>query len=310
MRKSKAVMTAVLAAASLSLPASTATAAESTATYTVWQWNVAGDAMNHNSTTNGMVSTAVNSIRNRNADFVAFNELCASQYRALVGALRDAGWPVDGTNFARFEGAYPAGHSVCGGEEEGSAIFSKRPLGSADRFTLPDDGKLEKRKLLCAALKDKPHMRFCVTHLTYVDAYRKSQADFVRDRLEDYHRAGDTAVVAGDFNMQPNWGRMDAFYSASANTPNNDRNTGHYRELDDNDSGNCAGYGESTVSKADPDDPGPCGTGAKIDFIFVREDRIAGAYAADSLAPAVQCGGTLCSDHRVLTGSVTVSVNG
>lgn len=296
---------------SLALPAFAATATESTATatYTVWQWNVSGDEMNHNSTTNGMVSAAAKSIRNRNADFVALNELCASQYRALQQTLRDSGWPVDGTNFARFEGAYPAGRSVCGGEEEGIAIFSKQPLGPADRFTLPDDGQREKRKLLCAALKDKTHMRFCVTHLTFVDDYRKPQADYVRERLEDYHGKGDTVIVAGDFNMQPNWGRMDDFYSAGVNTPNNDRNTGHYRELDDNDPANCAGYGESTVSKLDPGNAGPCGTGEKIDFIFAREDRIAGPYSADSLAPE-SCGGALCSDHRVLIGSVTVSVNG
>ncbi|MFI9723191.1 endonuclease/exonuclease/phosphatase family protein [Streptomyces sp. NPDC052396] len=300
---------AVLAAMSLSFPAFAADAKDDTATYTVWEWNVAGDAMNHNSATNGMVSAAAKSIRNRDADFVALNELCAGQFRALEDNLRNAGWPVDDTNFARFEGAYPAGHSVCGGEEEGIAIFSKRPLGPADRFTLPDDGKREKRKLLCAALQDSPHMRFCATHLTYVDEYRKSQADFVRDRLEDYHAKGDTAIVAGDFNMQPNWGRLDDFYSAGVNTPNNDRNTGHYHELDDNDPAHCAGYGEPTVSKADPSDAGPCGTGAKIDFIFVREDKIAGPYSAESLAPNTQCGGALCSDHRVLAGSVTVSVD-
>ncbi|MBZ6477796.1 endonuclease/exonuclease/phosphatase family protein [Streptomyces griseocarneus] len=270
---------------------------------------MAGDAMNHNSTTNGMVDAAAASIRGRDADFVALNEVCASQFRALVTRLRDAGWPVDGANFARFEGAYPAGHAVCGGEEQGVAIFSKRPLGPADRFTLPDDGKREKRKLLCAALKDRPHARFCATHLTFVDAYRKSQVDAVRAQLEEYHRRGDTVILAGDFNMQPDWGRMDDFYSAGVNTPHNDRNAGHYHELDDNDPAHCAGYGEPTVSTPDPQDAGPCGTGAKIDFIFAREDRIAGAYSADSLAPSTQCGGALCSDHRVLVGSVTVSVD-
>ncbi|MFC5724946.1 endonuclease/exonuclease/phosphatase family protein [Streptomyces gamaensis] len=292
----------------LAAPAVAAPAAEGTATYTVWEWNVAGDAMNHNSTTNGMVGAAARSIQNRGADFVALNELCASQYRALVDSLRTAGWPEDSTNFARFEGAYPAGKAACGGEEEGIAIFSKRPLGPADRFTLPDDGQREKRKLLCAPLKDKSHMRFCATHLTFVDAFRKPQGDYVRDRLDDYYAKGDTVVVAGDFNMQPDWGRMDEWYSTAVNTPNNGRNTGRYRELDDNDPVNCPGYGESTVSTADPGDLSPCGTGKKIDFIFVREDRIAGEYSAHALAPSTACGGGLCSDHRVLTGSVTVAV--
>ncbi|GHF40601.1 hypothetical protein GCM10010218_22480 [Streptomyces mashuensis] len=289
-------------------PSAAADGGTSTATYTVWQWNVAGDAMNHNSTTNGMVNAAATSILNRDADFVALNELCASQYRALVDTLRAAHWPVDDANFARFEGTYPAKTAVCGGEELGIAVFSKRPLGVADRFALPDDGKREKRKLLCAGLKDQPHVKFCATHLTYVDAYRKPQLDFVRDRLEGYYRGGDTVLTAGDFNMEPDWGRMDDVYSSAVNTPYNGRNTGHYHELDDDDPAECHGYGESTVSTVVPEAAGPCGTGQKIDFVFVREDRIAGAYGADSLAPSTQCGGGLCSDHRILTGTVTVSV--
>ena len=83
----------------------------------------------------------------------------------------------------------------------------------------------------------------------------------------------------------------------------NPDNTGHYRELDDADPDHCLGYGENGVTEADP--PSPCGPGKKIDLIFAREDVIDGDYSADSLAISQKCGGP-CSDHQILTGTVTV----
>jgi hypothetical protein len=46
----------------------------------------------------------------------------------------------------------------------------------------------------------------------------------------------------------------------------------------------------------------------KIDVIFVRENTIVGSYRGDSLAISTACGGP-CSNHRILTGAVTVRVN-
>ncbi|WP_306318272.1 MULTISPECIES: hypothetical protein [unclassified Streptomyces] len=41
--------------------------------------------------------------------------------------------------------------------------------------------------------------------------------------------------------------------------------------------------------------------------MFVREDRIVGAYSADSLAISTACTGvSACSDHRIVVGAVTV----
>jgi hypothetical protein len=123
-------------------------------------------------------------------------------------------------------------------------------------------------------------------------------------RLEDYHAVGDTVIIAGDFNAQPDYGRMNGWYSSSLDVPNNSNNTGHYRELDDTDD-RCLGYGERT--QTDPTG-GPCGLGKKIDLIFVRENKLVGTYSGNSLSISSACGGP-CSDHRIVTGTVTVRID-
>ncbi|MFD5322750.1 endonuclease/exonuclease/phosphatase family protein [Streptomyces sp. NPDC127092] len=276
-------------------------------TYTVWQWNVAGNTIHDGSTTDGLVTQAAASIVNRGADFAAFNELCQGQYSALVSELRAKGWPQDQANFARFEPSRPAGNAaVCRGEAFGNAIFSKRPLGGAARFALPDDGTAEKRNMLCAPLTDGTATRFCTTHITTSQSFNVAQLDFVHQKLEEYAAAGETALIAGDFNAQPHYGRLNSYYAPSVDTAYNANNTGEYRELDDADAGNCLGYGEWTADGTPGVTP-PCGGYAKIDHIFVRESALAGPYDADSLAISTACTGVAaCSDHRILVGTVTV----
>lgn len=277
----------------------------------VWMWNVAGWSMHEGSTTNGMVDAAAASIQNRDADFAAFNELCRSQYDAIISRLRDDGWAEDPQNFSRFESNHDTG---CGGGQYGNAIFSKRPLGAADRFTLPQDETAERRSVLCAGLETNPTLRFCTTHITpsneVIDGEKinEQQLDYALALLEDYHDSGDSVVIAGDFNAQPNYGRMSGWYSSAVDTPNNSGNTGDYRELHDDDADHCIGYGEYTVlGQWDP--PGPCGEdGKKIDMIFVRENLLVGDYWGDALAISQDCGGP-CSDHRILIGNATVDLS-
>lgn len=114
-----------------------------------------------------------------------------------------------------------------------------------------------------------------------------------------------TVILAGDLNNQPDYARLDKWYSSSLNTPYNSANYGSYRELDDTDT-RCAGYGEVTVDNGD--NGGPCGLGRKIDFIFVRENRLVGSYPGDSLPISTVCDG-YCSDHRIVIGAATVDVN-
>lgn len=320
---------AVLAAACLTGPVLTAPApalaAVTSATYNVWQWNVAGNTLHDGSTTDGMVSAAVSSIVNRNAAFASFNELCWGQYKAIQAGLKSAGWPADTTNYSRFAASLEPTAGICNGNEEfGNAIFSKQPLGSAARFTLPSDGRPEQRNLLCDNLVALPRVRFCTTHITTSNAIAANgqpdnvnQLNYVLTQVEAYRSAGDTVIIAGDFNAQPNYGRLNNWYAASLATVNNGGNTGHYRELDDNDSGNCPGYGEWTATGTPGSTP-PCSATqpqAKIDLIFVREDRLAGAYSGDSLSISTACSGIpatadypagSCSDHRILIGTAPV----
>ena len=279
-----------------------------------WVWNVAGHLIHRGATDTGMITAASRSIDNRDADFVAFNELCFQQYRALQEALRDLAWPVDTDNFSRFSETRPSGTSVCAGERFGNAIFSRLPLGSADDITLPSDGSVEHRSMLCAPLRDLPPLRFCTTHITtsnevgadgFADNIR--QLRDVQERLDAYHAAGDTVIIAGDFNARPHYRRLDRFYSPSVNGPNNGDNRGAHRELDDADPGNCPGHGERTTESSEAD---PCGRvgGTKIDHIFVRESDLVGPYEADSLSISNACGGP-CSDHRILIGRSTVRVS-
>ncbi|WP_234359151.1 endonuclease/exonuclease/phosphatase family protein [Plantactinospora sp. BC1] len=287
--------------------AAPASAGEVNASYNVWTWNVAGWKMHRGATGNGLITVLANSIRNRKADFAALNELCWSQYKAVQSNLRASGWPAAVENFSRFQ-EHNSTH--CNGEPFGLAIFSRQPMGPADRFPLAPDGSSERRQLLCAPLEARPHLRFCTTHITPSNdvigglKINERQLGEVLTVVENYHAAGDTVIIAGDFNAQPDYGRMNPWYSRNLDVPLNGGNRGDYRELDDTHA-DSPGYGETTV--ADGDTSGPDGQGKKIDMIFVREDRIVGAYTGDSLSISTACGGA-CSDHRILIGTVTVRV--
>lgn len=302
------LVTVAFASMALVLGSGTAALAATTAkTYNTWTWNVSGWVMHRGSTTDGLIPALTASIQNRSVNFAALNEVCWSQYKAVQSRLAAAGWPQDTSNFSRFA---ESTSTACNGEAFGNAIFSKAPLGGASRFTLPSDGTTEYRNLLCAPLSATPNLRFCTTHITTSSEVingtpiNVQQLNYVLAQLEGYNSAGQTVLIAGDFNAQPNYGRLNNWYSSSLNVSNNSGNTGHYREVDDTDT-RCLGYGETTV--ADGDTGGPCGLGAKIDLTFVRENRIAGAYTGDSLAISTSCGGP-CSDHRILIGTVTVYV--
>ncbi|MEU8406017.1 endonuclease/exonuclease/phosphatase family protein [Micromonospora sp. NPDC048842] len=294
------ILTVLLASAGVS-------SAAANVSYNVWTWNVAGWTMHRGSTSNGLIDVISNSIRNRSTHLAALNELCWGQYKAVQANLRASDWGENEDDYSRFESTNDTG---CGGEKSGIALFSKAPMGTADRITLPDDGRVEKRKLLCAPLEARPHLRFCTTHITTSSEIiggspiNQQQLDAVRAHVDAFNANGDTVIIAGDFNAQPSYNRLDRWYAQSVNTANNPNNVGAHRELDDRDS-RCVGYGENTQDDGTP--PGPCGPGKKIDLIFVREDKIVGAYDGDSLTISNSCGGA-CSDHRIVIGSVTVTV--
>lgn len=288
------------------LTACRATASETTAatvTATVWSWNVSGWVIHRASATTGLVPVVTSSIQDLDADLVALNEVCWDQYQAIEADLRASGWPRSETAGSEFSWFEPQHDTICNGKSFGLAIFSRAPLGTADRYVLsvdPDD-QGERRKLLCAPVAGK-RLRFCTTHISPYGVLRTQLVE-VRTRVEAFRDAGDTVLIAGDFNTEPHHDRLDPWYADTLATVHNRGNRGHYRELDDTDPA-CPGYGEGTTGNSDG---GACGRGSKIDLIFAPRDRIVGAYRADSLPISTACGRP-CSDHRIVYGTVTVEV--
>lgn len=278
-------------------------AATTTRTFNIWHWNIAGNTLHNASTTDGLIEIIANSIVFNDAHFVTLNEVCRNQYDALIAALRSRGWPVDTANFARFVTTRAANTGVCRDYAYGNALFSKEPLGTSENITLTDTHPTEHRKLLCAPLQSLPHMRICVTHITIESSYQSTQLSEVRNKVNQYIVAGDTVLLAGDLNVEPQHSALNLYYSSSVNTSVNGNNTGGYRELDDADSGNCLGHGEQTLGTTG----GGCGMGRKIDYVFVPQSRLAGPYELDSHAIPT-CGSAPCSDHRMIEGSVTVQI--
>ncbi|MEU4424357.1 endonuclease/exonuclease/phosphatase family protein [Actinoplanes sp. NPDC024001] len=324
-RAAVAAATMLLAVGAAAVPGAPASAAVN-ATYKIWVWNIAGAKMHFGSTTNGLIDAAASSIMNRDADFVALNEICEGQYHALIARLRELNYPADESNFARFTASNNAVDRCAPGDATqpgGNAVFSRFPLNGAQRWTLPSDTSAEQRNLTCVSPTAQPKAHFCTTHITTNNntapngnKYNANQLDFVLGKMEAFHSAGDTAIIGGDFNAQPHYPRLNNWYSSSLNVANNNANTGAYRELDDNDSGNCLGYGEWTATGT-PGAPPPCGGSAKIDLIFARQSRLVGAYSGDSLSISTACSGIpatadypagSCSDHRIVIGQATVSI--
>ncbi|SKC38866.1 endonuclease/exonuclease/phosphatase family protein [Krasilnikoviella flava] len=326
-------------------PAPSPSPSRPTATFTVWHWNVAGgsgygispqagDAMGA-----GRVRTVVNSISSpaQGNDLASVNEMCLSQYQAVRRGLAERGWPHDpGGSFSRWTELDGSG-SRCGGEPVGNAIFSRYPLApGAEVFRLPaapagsPDAATDPyaRSLTCVTPRPYPSVRFCVTHITFLAssaAYGKqAQLDDVRETLDRYVRAGVTPIVAGDFNTGANFRELDGWYTPEAGrrtatradgsrVATNPGNTGHYVELGDDDATGCRGYGQGTSDTYR--DNGPCGTGVRIDLVFVPADRVRGEYWSSTYGPeSVNC--TLaevprapaCSDHRVVRGRVTLAL--
>ncbi len=266
------------------------------ATYRVLHWNIAGGKENDCQTP--LITAAVVAyVRERDVDLVGLNEVCPAQYDAIRDALRQE-WTLGASTFSAYVGdATP--------RIVGNAIFSRFPVVGITTEKVGQD-EFGDRNLLCAKIAATPHLRLCSTHLTPGDATARVQLDRVLTRIEGWwDDLGDTVLLTGDLNLQPNDVGLNAVYAPGANDPaNNPNNAGNYRELDDADPMFCQGYGEGTV----PGAGGPCQQGGKIDFIFARANRIVNAeYRADTLAVPTTCGGG-CSDHRAVFGQVKVRV--
>ncbi|GGY75372.1 endonuclease/exonuclease/phosphatase family protein [Streptomyces omiyaensis] len=315
--------------------------------FTAWTWNVSGHRLNGGATDNGLVEAAVKSIRKPGSavDFASFNEICYGQYRRIRAEL--AGWNPDNTNYARFQEAVPAdstdlsGAPICRGEAFGKAVFSRHALGDAEYRTFEQESGIFYRSgdgvrhpvrngVLCVPTADRPAMKFCSVHIgpisTRAKPYGYRQLIELDTLLDGFARAGETYMVAGDFNARQYYRRLDRFYDKDVvlpGRPDDEPNRGAHRELDDTDPV-CAGYGEWTADGRSADGAAgreqDCGAKPKIDMIFVRTDRLASRdYSADA-EPVPDCrkvrnGRTVpgsvvpCSDHRAVVGRATLLVD-
>ncbi|MFJ7269001.1 endonuclease/exonuclease/phosphatase family protein [Streptomyces sp. NPDC099050] len=309
-----------------------------TETYTVWHWNVSGHKINGGLATTGMVAAAVGSIKSQDPspDFVSFNEICYAQYKEIRDQLNSApnAW-TQATNYARFSATHqpdpaaPPGTGICKGQEFGNALFSKAQLRSSQTFILPadytqaeaDSGAYhEDRSMLCAQLEDQQSMKFCTTHITTANRrlpdpvnsakINTQQLGAVRDILKGFTDNGESYLVAGDFNAEPDMSRMGSLMTT-------------HTELDSTDS-RCLNYGEWTAidnpAINDPDTGlAPCAANEgnpKIDLILARTDKLADpaqGFTADSKSIPATCTidretQQLCSDHRVLIGTATITL--
>lgn len=264
-------------------------------TIRVLHWNIAGGK--ENDCRPDLIARAVRRfVVSENADLVGLNEVCPGQHDAIREALR-AAWGL-GPNavFSAYQGDGVA-------RVVGNGIYSKRGLTGVVRQKLGTD-EYGDRFLLCGRVTSEPHLRFCGTHLSVGDATASAQMRAVLERLETWWtQNGDTVFFAGDLNLTANHTGLDAVYAQAVDTPNNRNNTGRYEELDDADAANCPGYGERSTPGTTG---GPCQSGGKIDFVFVRRNRIVdGDYAGDTLNVPDDCTGA-CSDHRPLAGHAKV----
>ncbi len=268
------------------------------ATYRVLQWNIAGGKV-HDCRTAGITAAVRRFVMEHHIDFVGLNEVCPAQYDSIREALRTLWGKPRSAEFSAFVGDGTP-------RIVGNAIFSRHNLDRITRQELGED-RYGKRNLLCGRVANRPHLRFCSTHLS-PGAGSRVQLRRAHERLERWWtERRDTVILTGDFNLEPNDRAFDAIYAPQASHPaHNPDNSGHYHELDDDDADHCRGYGERSGLRPHI---GACGEGRKIDLIFVRRSRIhdGRTYGADAMNVPNTCGG-LCSDHRPVRGWVRALV--
>jgi endonuclease/exonuclease/phosphatase family metal-dependent hydrolase len=258
-------------------------------------WNIAGGKENGCATAK-IRRAVMRYVRNApdRIDFVGLNEVCPAQYRAIRDALRNYWNKSAGDKFSAFQGS--------GGSRVGNAIFSRRNIYGVTRHDVGQD-QWGTRYLLCGRQVNR-RIRVCTIHLSPGDTKARRQLTRVLNKLENWwSNRRDTVVIGGDLNLRPNDHGLNKIYAPGANTPNNPNNHGHYRELDDDDPNHCKGYGQRSLPNTTG---GPCNAGGKIDFMFVRANRIVnGRYNARTLNIPRDCTG-VCSDHRAVRGYATI----
>jgi endonuclease/exonuclease/phosphatase family metal-dependent hydrolase len=229
-------------------------------------------------------------------DIVTLNEVCETQFTAILTGLSAAGYAMNG----RFATAKAAEGNCENTSNYGNAVLTRQPITNdgddqiAFPLPLPEETG-EVRTLLCV---DTPlrgrAIKACSVHLSPGDGKQGPQAAAVADVVNDFVDAGIPVLIGGDLNVEPDHDALDVLYDHHGGT-------GRFREVDETDweqFGDFANHcrelyehscrtGEATFDNLLLPDP-------KIDYIFLTED-FAALEADATTSPH--------SDHDPLRGS-------
>ncbi|MFD3905764.1 endonuclease/exonuclease/phosphatase family protein [Streptomyces sp. CB04723] len=242
-------------------------------------------------------------------DVITLNEVCETQYRALLEQLERAGRPMHGT-YASSQDNVPN----CGPTGAfGTAVLSRGPITSEEpdyrpfahtgNETYTNGGRTVpvRRGILCAPthISRKPLLA-CTAH-TYARA--PEQLREIRDRLAEDSVPGDMAVLlAGDLNLQPNEPALGYLYAHP--TGAGDRPSGRFREGDETDRAwfSQGSTGGVVCTGSEPErcrNGEPTADDRKIDYAFADTRHFTGGHGDAEMYEE--------SDHAMLTAVFTLA---
>jgi endonuclease/exonuclease/phosphatase family metal-dependent hydrolase len=176
----------------------------------VLQWNIAGGAMHHGRTDTGMTAAVVRLVKQSGAQYISLNEVCYPQYLDIVSRLIDDGYLPKRRGHATFA---PSRNTTCvsdGVTPYGNALLSIRRFDQVDTVQLErlpggvesqNRGGAEWRTVVCVH-DAVSTLAVCGTHITTHADLRLRQVAQVGRLSRRLIAAGETPVVAGDFNVE------------------------------------------------------------------------------------------------------------
>jgi endonuclease/exonuclease/phosphatase family metal-dependent hydrolase len=134
---------------------------------------------------------------------IELQEVCARQAQRIGTRLAGAGYHIRHV---------PTTHRCDDGSRYGIALAYKGDAAWTRVFDLPNPGKHEPRKMVCAKLSS-PKVLACATHIDFHgDGTRGAQIRRVAKIMADFKDAGHAAYVGGDFNTEPTDDQLDPMY--------------------------------------------------------------------------------------------------
>ncbi|MYS79182.1 hypothetical protein GTZ85_02765 [Streptomyces sp. SID5474] len=242
------------------------------------------------------INTVVSQARDWGADEVFLQEVCRSQYEAILNGLKPSG----------FRGMFTttvSGNGLCGGDY-GIAVLVKGPIVETAELDLTSGGgnlpmEREPIKSPCVKTYTKGRVNWaCSVHLYWLE-YQLGvlEAAKLTARTDAWRAEGTPVILGGDFNRLPVSVVMDSFYGA----PNPD-GKGTFDEVDETDAAyftpNCPPAPQARCRSGQPThlsftDP----TDQKIDYLYLSR----GDFTA--LQGEVLPRDPVISDHRLYRGT-------